>query len=125
MRALSGFLALLLAGVPLLPMGGLVALRSDVTMVTVCTVDGVRQVALDGDGTSIPLDRAVAHHRGMCPLCVAPAGPGLAPPPVEPPAPPSALLGTDGFAPRAATLFVPEEFFLIGHPSRAPPAARA
>jgi len=120
-RAVVWLMIAVLAGLPLMPMGGLVALRGDVTLVTVCTEDGVRQVALDAEGKSVPLHRSVAHHGGMCPFCVGHDGFAMPPPVADAPGPVLAGRDLPGLRPTAGDL--PRPHFLTGRHSRAPPVA--
>lgn len=87
------------------------------TLVTVCTDDGLRQVALDADGKSVPLPKP--HHGKTCPFCSVHAGYVLPPPAAS--ALPVAVqtVPADRWTEDAA--FQPGRHFLIGRPSRAPP----
>ena len=123
MWAVSWLMISALLGVLLMPMTAATAGSHDgVTLVTVCTDTGPRQVALDDEGNSVPLE--TAHHHGcFCPFCLSHSA--AAPPPL-----PAALSmlpvdsGREIGIPVPVGIF-PEAVFLTDRQSRAPPTADA
>jgi hypothetical protein len=119
-RVLAWLTIAALLGAMVMPLTGAFAAPADgVTLVTVCTDHGIRQVALDDEGQSIPLEKAHHHHRA-CPFCLSHAGSVILPAGVAVSAPSAVAIDrTRVYTPAG---IVPEPVFLSGRPTRAPPA---
>ena len=120
MRAVSWLVISALLGMLVMPMTGVCAGPvGDITLVTVCTEHGTKEVALDSEGKSVPLEKQHDHGRA-CPFCLSHSGDvplpqaerSLVLPPVS---------GRMLAVPVPAGI-VPEPVFLTGRQTRAPPA---
>jgi hypothetical protein len=106
-----------LLGVLTLP-AAVAAEAAGITLVTVCSEDGAHLVALDDNGVSVPLPKS--HCGKVCACCLPGVGTSLLPAGAAVLSVP--LLAGAPLRRSWETARLPEPHFLIGRPTRAPPA---
>jgi hypothetical protein len=109
-----------LVGLVAMPMTGL-GTAAGTALVAICTDTGGQHIVLDANGNPVPVQSG--SHGGGCPFCTAHAGYTLPPPASLMLVLPVGLGPSDRFSADAA--FYPEQHFLIGRQTRAPPVATA
>lgn len=122
-RAVSWLVIAALLAMTAMPMSGALAGPPDgITLVTVCTDRGTKEIALDSEGKSVPLEKQ-HHHGRACPFCLSHSGD--APLPVAAAVPVLPMESGREIAVPVPAGIVPAPVFLTGRQTRAPPSALA